>query len=56
VEPAKSLSNPKLGVDLLDITSAGLMAKQKIISKPRYQAPFEQAVKKAVVGLINQGV
>jgi 2,4-dienoyl-CoA reductase-like NADH-dependent reductase (Old Yellow Enzyme family) len=53
---AKALSNPKLGVDLLDVTSAGLMAEQKIVSKPGYQAPFEQAVKKAVVGLIKQRV
>jgi len=65
VELAKALSKPGLGVDLLDVTSAGLMAEQKIVSGPGYQAPFSRAVKKAVegsgvlvgvVGLIKQGV
>lgn len=65
VELAKALSKPEMGVDFLDITSAGLMAEQKIISGPGYQAPFSQAVKKAigssdtlvgVVGMIRKGV
>jgi 2,4-dienoyl-CoA reductase-like NADH-dependent reductase (Old Yellow Enzyme family) len=64
VELAKALSKPEMGVDFLDVTSAGLMAEQKIVSGPGYQAPFSKAVKKAVegsgmlvgvVGLIKQG-
>jgi 2,4-dienoyl-CoA reductase-like NADH-dependent reductase (Old Yellow Enzyme family) len=55
----------KRGVDLIDVSTGGLMSTQKIISGPGYQAPFSKAVKKAVegtdavvsvVGLINSGV
>lgn len=47
---ARALSAPELGVDFLDITSAGLMAEQKIASGPGYQAHFSKAVKEAVAG------
>jgi 2,4-dienoyl-CoA reductase-like NADH-dependent reductase (Old Yellow Enzyme family) len=51
------------GVDLLDVSSAGLHPSQKIRSGPAYQAPFAKAVKKAVghtmaigtVGTITNG-
>ena len=36
------------GVDLLDVSSAGIHPAQKIQSGPGYQAPFAKAVKKAV--------
>jgi 2,4-dienoyl-CoA reductase-like NADH-dependent reductase (Old Yellow Enzyme family) len=36
------------GVDLLDVSSAGLHPSQKIKTGPGYQAPFAKAVKKAV--------
>jgi 2,4-dienoyl-CoA reductase-like NADH-dependent reductase (Old Yellow Enzyme family) len=39
-----------LGVDLIDVSSGGLMSTQKIESGPGYQAPFAEAVKKAVAG------
>ena len=50
VELAKALSVPDLGIDFLDVTSGGLLAEQKITSGPNYQAPFSEAVKKAVEG------
>ena len=40
----------KRGVDLIDVSTGGLMSTQKIISGPGYQAPFSKAVKKAVEG------
>lgn len=40
----------KRGVDLIDVSTGGLMSTQKIISGPGYQAPFSRAVKKAVEG------
>lgn len=40
----------KYGVDLIDVSTGGLMSTQKIISGPGYQAPFSRAVKKAVEG------
>ncbi|CEJ57320.1 hypothetical protein PMG11_06017 [Penicillium brasilianum] len=64
VQLSLELSKPKYGVDLLDVLSAGLMAEQKIVSGPGYQAPFSEAVKNAihgsktlvgVVGLLNTG-
>lgn len=50
-------------VDLIDISSGGVHAAQKITSGPAFQAPFAAAVKKAVgerllvaaVGMINHG-
>lgn len=52
------------GVDVLDVSSGGNDPRQKIIGGPGYQAPFAQAVKKAVgdslfvgtVGSITSGV
>lgn len=38
------------GVDLIDVSTGGLMPTQKIISGPGYQAPFSKAVRKAVAG------
>ncbi|KAH8672632.1 hypothetical protein BGZ60DRAFT_429954 [Tricladium varicosporioides] len=38
------------GVDLIDVSSAGLISEQKITSGPGYQAPFAKAVKAAVAG------
>lgn len=51
------------GVDLLDVSSAGLHAKQQIKSGPGYQEPFAKAVKDKVgdkmavsaVGTITEG-
>ncbi|OCK76579.1 NADPH dehydrogenase [Lepidopterella palustris CBS 459.81] len=51
------------GVDLLDVSSAGLHEKQQIKSGPGYQSPFAKEVKKAVgdkmavgtVGTITEG-
>lgn len=40
------------GVDLIDISSAGLSPDQKIIPGPGYQAHFSKAVKEAVGGKI----
>ena len=37
-----------LGVDFIDVCSAGLLSEQKVISGPGYQAPFAAAVKKAL--------
>jgi len=63
-----SLALAELGVDFLDVSSAGLMAEQKITSGPSYQAPFAEAVKKTLkeagkghvmvgtVGIIESGV
>lgn len=39
-----------LGVDLIDVSSSGLLSEQKIITGPGYQAPFAKAVKEAVAG------
>lgn len=36
------------GVDLIDVSSGGLHAAQKIDQVPNYQAPFARAIKKAV--------
>lgn len=36
------------GVDVLDVSTAGLHPLQKIKTGPAYQAPFAKAVKKAV--------
>ena len=52
------------GVDLLDVSSAGLHPKQHIHVRPGYQVPFALAIKKAVgdrmavstVGSITEGV
>lgn len=52
------------GVDLIDVSSAGLSPEQKIVSGPGYQAHFAKAVKQAVgarvlvstVGLITSGL
>ncbi|PYH90483.1 NADH-dependent flavin oxidoreductase [Aspergillus ellipticus CBS 707.79] len=51
-------------VDLIDISSGGVVSSQKIKSGPAFQVPFAAAVKKAVgdklrvaaVGIINNGV
>lgn len=40
----------KRGVDLLDVSTGGLMSTQKIISGPGYQAKFSREVKRAVEG------
>lgn len=63
---ALSLELSKLGIDLIDVSSAGLLSTQKIISGPGYQAPFARAVKEALkdtnsnvvvstVGMITSG-
>ncbi|KAK9895366.1 FMN-linked oxidoreductase [Cystobasidium minutum MCA 4210] len=41
----------KLGVDLLDVSSGGNYAGQKIDIGPGYQVPLAEAIKKAVPGL-----
>ncbi|KAH8901178.1 FMN-linked oxidoreductase [Thozetella sp. PMI_491] len=38
------------GVDFLDVTGGGIDARQKIKTRPGYQVPYAEAVKKAVVG------
>ena len=38
------------GVDLLDVSSGGLVAAQKIIAGPGYQAPFSEQISLAVKG------
>ncbi|CCM04438.1 uncharacterized protein FIBRA_06618 [Fibroporia radiculosa] len=50
----------KIGVDLVDVSSGGLWAKQQINAVPGYQVPFAEALKKAhpdmpigTVGLIT---
>lgn len=51
-------------VDLIDISSGGIVSAQKVKSGPGFQVPFAAAVKKAVgnkmlvgaVGMINSGV
>lgn len=51
------------GVDVLDVSSAGLDPRQKVEGGPAYQAPFAKEVKKALgdkilvgaVGAINNG-
>ncbi|KAK7058374.1 hypothetical protein VNI00_002008 [Paramarasmius palmivorus] len=52
----------KIGVDLIDVSSAGNWYKQKIAVKPGYQVPFAEAIKKAhpslkvgSVGFITEG-
>ncbi|KAG7099587.1 hypothetical protein E1B28_001417 [Marasmius oreades] len=52
----------KLGVDLVDVSSAGNWSKQKITVVPGYQVPFAAAIKKAhpdlsvgSVGFITEG-
>jgi 2,4-dienoyl-CoA reductase-like NADH-dependent reductase (Old Yellow Enzyme family) len=64
-----SLALSNLGVDFIDVSSAGLMSEQKIKSGPGYQAQFSEVVKKAlqesgraektkvgIVGMITSGV
>lgn len=41
----------KIGVDLVDVSSAGNWSKQKIAAVPGYQVPFAEAIKKANPGL-----
>jgi len=41
----------KSGVDLIDVSTGGLMSTQKIVSGPGYQAPFSRVVRKAVDGM-----
>ncbi len=46
----------KLGVDLIDVSSGGLVSHQKIAVGPAYQLPFAMAIKEnkvATVGLIK---
>ena len=63
-----SLALSDLGADFIDVSSAGLMSEQKIISGPGYQAAFSEMVKKAlkesgrsektkvgIVGMITSG-
>ena len=63
-----SLQLSSAGVDFIDVSSAALMAEQKVISGPGYQVPFSEAVKKALekagmgektkvgaVGMITEG-
>ena len=45
---ALSLALSDAGVDFLDVSSAALMAAQKVISGPGYQVPFSDAIKKAL--------
>lgn len=52
----------KMGIDLIDVSSGGNYASQKIDIGPGYQVPFANAIKKAVpdipissVGLITSG-
>ncbi len=50
------------GVDLIDVSSGGLVSHQKITIGPNYQVPFAEAVKKALkipviaVGLITEAM
>ncbi|KZV73691.1 FMN-linked oxidoreductase [Peniophora sp. CONT] len=48
---AKELS--QMGVDLVDVSSAGNYAKQKITVSPGYQVPFSEAIKKAHPDLVT---
>jgi 2,4-dienoyl-CoA reductase-like NADH-dependent reductase (Old Yellow Enzyme family) len=43
-----SLALSDLGVDFIDVSSAGLMSEQQVKSGPGYQVPFSAAVKKAL--------
>lgn len=43
------------GVDLLDVSSAGISPQQKIVGGPAYQAPFAKEVKKALGNKILVG-
>lgn len=45
---ALSLALSEAGVDFLDVSSAALMAAQKVISGPGYQVPFSDTIKKAL--------
>ncbi|KAK1234994.1 hypothetical protein PQX77_001796 [Marasmius sp. AFHP31] len=52
----------KIGVDLVDVSSAGNWSGQKIPVVPGYQVPFAEAIKKAhpsltvgAVGFITEG-
>lgn len=51
-----SLALSRVGVDFLDVSSAALMAAQKVVSGPGYQVPFAAAIKEALVkeGLAEQ--
>jgi 2,4-dienoyl-CoA reductase-like NADH-dependent reductase (Old Yellow Enzyme family) len=60
-----SIELSRLGVDLIDVSSGGLLPQQKIVSGPSYQAPLSAAVKQAIeasgtlvsaVGAITSGV
>jgi 2,4-dienoyl-CoA reductase-like NADH-dependent reductase (Old Yellow Enzyme family) len=70
INQAISLSHAlsDVGVDFLDVSSAALMAEQKVVSGPGYQVPFAEAIKKSLeeagkgektkvgaVGMITQG-
>lgn len=58
IELAKELK--KLGVDLMDVSSAGLVDYQKVQVEPNYQVPFAAAIRKeaeiatSAVGLITE--
>lgn len=43
-----SLRLSSAGVDFIDVSSAALMAEQKVVSGPGYQVPFSEAIKKAL--------
>jgi 2,4-dienoyl-CoA reductase-like NADH-dependent reductase (Old Yellow Enzyme family) len=56
------------GLDFIDVSSAALMASQKVVAGPGYQVPFSEAIKKALeesgmgertkvgaVGMITEG-
>ena len=43
-----SLLLSEAGVDFLDVSSAALMAAQKVVSGPGYQVQFADAIKKAL--------
>jgi 2,4-dienoyl-CoA reductase-like NADH-dependent reductase (Old Yellow Enzyme family) len=38
----------KVGIDLIDVSSGGLLAQQKIKAGPGYQAPFAKRVSEVV--------
>ncbi|KAF9992112.1 hypothetical protein BGZ65_012672, partial [Modicella reniformis] len=44
------------GVDVLDVSSGGNTAQQKILTQPGYQVPFAERIKKAVPGLFVMAV
>jgi 2,4-dienoyl-CoA reductase-like NADH-dependent reductase (Old Yellow Enzyme family) len=51
-----------LGIDLIDVSSGGNVAEQKIVLGPGYQVPFSEAIRRevaiptAAVGLISDAV